>query len=235
MSIISVHRSDTRGHIKLDWLDSYHSFSFGQYYDPTKMGFGTLRVLNDDTIEGGGGFGMHPHKDMEIITLVLEGELEHQDSMGNSSIIRSGQIQVMSAGTGIYHSEINPNPYKTVKLLQLWIIPDTYSVTPRYQQLPITTTPNLLTLILSPNQGDTTVWIHQQSWFSIGTFDPHKEFSYTLNNKENGLYIFVIDGTFVIDGEVLGKRDAYGISYLSSPLTIQSLQPNSSILIIETP
>ena len=185
-----VHKADTRGHANHGWLDSHHSFSFSSYYNPERMNFGAIRVLNDDVVAGGQGFGTHPHQNMEIISIPLEGDLEHKDSMGNTVVINQGDVQAMSAGTGIYHSEYNKNTDKEVKFLQIWVIPNQENVTPKFDQISIRdlAKENTFYQILSPNQEDEGVWIHQDAWFHLGTFDEGKETSYDLKKQGNGVY-----------------------------------------------
>ena len=167
-----IHKANQRGHADFGWLDSYHSFSFGNYYDPEKIHFGALRVLNDDVVIGGRGFGFHPHDNMEIISIPLEGDLEHKDSLGSQAVIRSGDVQVMSAGTGIVHSEYNQSKTEPVKFLQIWIVPSRQNVKPRYDQITLgILEPNKFHLIVSPDPSDEGVWIHQQAWLHIGSFD----------------------------------------------------------------
>lgn len=212
MKIIK-HKSNSRGHADHGWLNSYHSFSFGNYYDPNRMNFGVLRVLNDDTVAAGRGFGTHPHKNMEIISIPLEGDLQHMDDLGNSTVIKSGDVQVMSAGTGVSHSEYNKNQDKEVKFLQIWIIPNKEEVTPRYDQISIKdlATKNSLYQILSPSPDDAGVWIHQNAWFYLGDYESGKTDSYQLKHKKNGVYIFVLEGEVEIANEILDKRDGFGI------------------------
>ena len=196
------------------WLQSYHTFSFANYYNPERMNFGVLRVLNDDTVQAGRGFGTHPHDNMEIISIPLEGDLEHKDSMGNVAVIRNGDVQVMSAGTGIYHSEYNKNSDKTVKFLQIWVFPNKRNVTPRYDQITLNLADrkNKLQQILSPNPDDEGVWIHQNAWFHIGTLDEGFETTYTLKGGNgNGVYIFVLNGDVTANGQALHARDGLGI------------------------
>lgn len=231
-----LHTADSRGHANHGWLDSYHTFSFGQYYDPERVHFGVLRVLNDDTVTGGMGFGRHPHDNMEIISIPLEGDLKHQDSMGNTAVIKQGDIQVMSAGTGIYHSEHNANTDQTVKFLQIWVFPNKKNVEPRYDQITLNpaNSHNQLEQILSPNPDDAGVWIHQNAWFHLGAFDMDTATSYTQKNNANGSYFFVIDGSFEIDGITLHKRDGLGVTEASMH-TIKSLQEGSRLMIMEVP
>ena len=173
-----LHKANTRGNANHGWLNAFHSFSFGSWYNPERVQFGTLRVLNDDTIAGGMGFGTHPHDNMEIITIPLEGDLAHKDSMGNSAVIKTGDIQVMSAGTGVEHSEFNPNADLQTKLFQIWLFPKYRDVAPRYQQITLDKSlqKNNFAQILSPNQDDEGVWIHQDAWFYLSDFDDDFDF-----------------------------------------------------------
>ncbi|MFQ3174901.1 MAG: redox-sensitive bicupin YhaK (pirin superfamily) [Flavobacterium sp.] len=208
-----LHKADTRGHADHGWLNAYHSFSFASWYNPERVQFGALRVLNDDTIAAGMGFGTHPHDNMEIITIPLEGDLAHKDSMGNTETIKTGDVQVMSAGTGVKHSEFNPNADLRTKLLQIWVYPNQQNVDPRYQQ--ITLNPddrkNKLQQILSPNAEDDGAWIHQDAWFHLGKFDKGVEATYNLKKEGNGVYTFILSGKLTIDGQELETRDGYGI------------------------
>jgi redox-sensitive bicupin YhaK (pirin superfamily) len=209
-----LHKANERGHAAHGWLNAYHSFSFANWYNPDKVQFGVLRVLNDDTIAPGMGFGTHPHDNMEIITIPLEGDLAHKDSMGNEEIIKFGDVQVMSAGTGIRHSEFNPNEDKRTKLLQIWLFPNKRNVEPRYQQitLDVKDRQNKLQQILSPNPEDAGVWIHQDAWFHMGKFEKGITETYTVKRNENGVYAFIISGTVTINGQTLETRDALGIT-----------------------
>jgi quercetin 2,3-dioxygenase len=209
-----LHLANTRGHANHGWLNSYHSFSFANYYNPDRMHFGVLRVLNDDTVAAGQGFGTHPHDNMEIISIPLEGDLEHKDSMGNTAVIRNGDVQVMSAGSGITHSEYNKNASKLVKFLQIWVFPNKRNVTPRYDQitLKLEDRKNKFQQILSPNANDAGVWIHQNAWFHLGTFDAGRKATYKLKGGTGqGVYVFVLNGEVSVDGQKLGPRDGYGI------------------------
>ena len=229
------HSSETRGHADHGWLNANHSFSFGNYFDPKRMNFGALQVLNDDTIYPGKGFGTHPHNNMEIITIPLKGDLEHKDSMGNIGAINEGEIQVMSAGTGVYHSEYNKNSDKFINLLQVWIIPKKQDVKPRYDQLSIKglKKKNNIYQILSPYPEDEGVWIHQDAWFHLGDFEEQTSIDYVLKKKGNGVYIFVIDGAFEIANEKLKKRDALGV-WNTDSIKIET-QSVSEILLMEVP
>lgn len=231
-----IHRANTRGHANHGWLDTYHTFSFASYHNPERVHFGALRVLNDDIVDGGMGFGMHPHDNMEIISIPLEGDLEHKDSMGNIGVIKQGDIQVMSAGKGVYHSEYNKNKDKRVKLLQIWVFPNKQDVDPRYDQ--ITLNPedkkNKFQQIVSPNPEDNGMWIHQNAWFNLGEFDKDITQAYKLNDKTNGVYVFIIKGKADIEGQQLDTRDGMGI-WSTDSLTITTLEPETEILLMEVP
>jgi redox-sensitive bicupin YhaK (pirin superfamily) len=208
-----LHKADTRGDANHGWLHSKHTFSFANYYNPERMHFGVLRVLNDDTVAGGKGFGTHPHDNMEIISIPLEGDLEHKDSMGNVAVIKNGEIQVMSAGTGIQHSEYNKSSDSTVKFLQIWVFPNKKNVTPRYDQIPLNLEDrkNKLQQILSPNPDDAGVWIHQNAWFHLANFDKGTTTEYQFKAKGNGLYVFNLKGDIKADNQLLHTRDGFGI------------------------
>ncbi|WET71912.1 pirin family protein [Sphingobacterium sp.] len=208
-----LHKAATRGHANHGWLESNHTFSFANYHNPERMHFGVLRVLNDDMVAEGRGFGKHPHDNMEIISIPLEGDLQHEDSMGNKAIIRKGDIQVMSAGTGIIHSEYNKNTDQVVKFLQIWVYPNQRNVSPRYDQitLDITQRQNKFQQILSPNPEDEGVWIHQDAWFSMGHFDQDVQTKYQIKKAGNGVYVFVIKGSVTVEGQELESRDGFGI------------------------
>ncbi|SDZ91977.1 hypothetical protein SAMN05443667_101292 [Flavobacterium gillisiae] len=208
-----LHKADTRGHADHGWLNAYHSFSFGSWYNADRVQFGALRVLNDDTIAAGMGFGTHPHDNMEIITIPLEGDLAHKDSMGNTEIIKNGDVQVMSAGTGVKHSEFNPNEDQRTKLLQIWVFPNKRNVEPRYQQISLNPEErkNKLQQILSPNAEDEGVWIHQDAWFHLGKFDKGVTAAYDIKKEGNGVYAFILSGKLTINGQELETRDGFGI------------------------
>jgi redox-sensitive bicupin YhaK (pirin superfamily) len=230
-----LHTADSRGHADHGWLNSYHSFSFANYHNPERMNFGVLRVLNDDTVSGGQGFGQHPHKNMEIISIPLKGDLEHKDSMGNTTVIKEGDVQVMSAGTGVFHSEYNKNKNEEVKFLQIWVFPKTQNVSPRYDQISTRdlAVKNSFYQILSPDKTGQGVWIHQDAWFSLGDFEMGNISTYTLNNPGNGLYIFVLEGKITIEDQILNRRDALGI-WDTDQITLTSNAP-SKILLMEVP
>lgn len=230
-----LHKAETRGHARHGWLDTYHTFSFARYHNPERVHFGALRVLNDDVVAPGKGFGTHPHDNMEIITLPLEGDLEHKDSMGNTSVIRSGDIQVMSAGTGITHSEYNKNFDKEVKLLQIWIFPREKNLTPRYDQVALKTieAENKFYQILSPHPDDQGVWIHQDAWFHLGKFKEGTGDTYEVKKSGNGVYVFVIEGEVTVADEKLYKRDGLGL-WDTTSFTVQARTP-ATVLLMEIP
>jgi redox-sensitive bicupin YhaK (pirin superfamily) len=236
MENMILHKADSRGLANHGWLKSHHTFSFANYYNPERMHFGVLRVLNDDTVQAGMGFGVHPHDNMEIISIPLEGDLEHKDSMGNVAVIKKGDIQVMSAGTGITHSEYNKNADKQVKFLQIWVIPNKKNVSPRYDQISLQSEDrqNRLQQILSPSADDDGVWIHQNAWFHLGCFDNGKSLDYTIRDAKNGVYAFVLKGKFALNGQILDTRDGIGIWDISS-LALKSLADTSEILLMEVP
>lgn len=228
------HPADQRGHANHGWLDAHHSFSFASWYDPSKIHFGALRVLNDDKIDGGMGFGTHPHDNMEIITIPLVGALKHRDSMGNEATITAGEIQVMSAGTGIQHSEFNATNGE-LNLFQIWVFPNKKNVTPRYDQQLLDTAKmkNNFAQILSPDPADDGVWIHQDAWFHLGEFDKGLTANYTVKSANNGVYVFVVEGQITINGQVLNKRDALGV-WNTADVAI-SFTENSKVLLLDVP
>ena len=233
---VVIHKAGTRGHANHGWLDSHHSFSFANYYNPERMHFGVLRVLNDDRVDAGMGFGTHPHDNMEIISIPLEGNLEHKDSMGNMAVIKHGDIQAMSAGTGIFHSEYNQSKTEPVKFLQIWVFPSKKNVTPRYDQITLNVDDrhNKLQQILSPHATDEGVWIHQNAWFHLGKFDRNMETSYKIKSKGNGVYAFLLSGSMIIDGHEINTRDGIGI-WDTDQIHITSTAPGSEVLLMEVP
>lgn len=230
-----LHKAATRGNANHGWLHSHHTFSFANYYNPERMHFGVLRVLNDDVVAPGMGFGTHPHDNMEIISIPLEGDLEHKDSMGNQAVIRQGDVQVLSAGTGIYHSEYNYNKDKDVKFLQIWMFPNKRNVSPRYDQITLNTQPSTgeWQQVLSPNPEDDGVWVHQNAWFNIGKFKAGEETTYKIQNPRNGVYAFVLEGSLSIAGQDLSKRDGFGI-WDTDEITVKASE-NARVLLMDVP
>lgn len=228
------HPANQRGHANHGWLDAHHSFSFASWYDPLKMHFGALRVLNDDKIAGDMGFGTHPHDNMEIITIPLLGALKHRDSMGNEAMITAGEIQVMSAGTGIQHSEYNATS-GDLNLFQIWVFPNKKNVTPRYDQQLLDTAKmkNNFAQILSPDPTDDGVWIHQNAWFHLGEFDKGQEADYSIKTANNGVYVFVVDGQITVNGQQLNKRDALGVWDTTNCSII--FNEKSKVLLLDVP
>lgn len=231
-----LHRAETRGAADFGWLKARYTFSFASYYDPKRIHFGVLRVLNDDIVDGGMGFGTHPHDNMEIITIPLEGAIEHKDSMGNGSVIHAGDIQVMSAGSGITHSEYNHYEDRVARLLQIWLFPNKKNVEPRYGQLSLDTTQqnNRFQQIVSPDPEDDGLWIHQDAWFHLGRFEKDVETTYKVKRPENGVYVFVIKGEVLVNGQTMFTRDGIGISGLET-ITFKSLADDTQILLMDIP
>jgi hypothetical protein len=229
------HAADSRGNANHGWLKSKHTFSFANYHDPERMGFGALRVINDDFVIGGQGFGKHSHRDMEIISIPLSGKLGHGDNIGNNGIIETGEIQVMSAGTGITHSEMNGDDKEEVKFLQIWVIPNKMNVEPRYQQVRMDDIlkPNEFNQVLSPNADDAGVWIHQDAWFSMGDFDKGVTQTYQLKDPNNGVYVFVISGKVVVNGNTLDTRDGLGV-WDTKNFTMDVID-DAKVLLMEVP
>ncbi|WP_317900267.1 pirin family protein [Aurantibacillus circumpalustris] len=230
-----LHKAETRGHANHGWLNSHHSFSFANYYNPERMHFGVLRVLNDDQVEAGMGFGTHPHDNMEIISIPLEGDLEHKDSMGTVAVIKNGDVQVMSAGTGITHSEYNKNKDKLVKFLQIWVFPNRKNVKPRYDQITLKESDrhNKLQQIVSPSPDDEGAWINQNAWFQLGKFDKGVKTDYAIKAKGNGVYAFILSGDVTINGQKLNKRDGLGI-WDTDKLNIQA-DSDAEFLLMDVP
>lgn len=227
------HSANSRGHADHGWLNAKHSFSFASWYNPERIHFGMLRVLNDDIVAGGMGFGKHPHDNMEIITIPLAGSIQHEDSMGFSEVIQAGEVQVMSAGTGIYHSEYNPSPNEELNLFQIWIFPNQKQVAPRYAQRKYELINGAFTTLVGPEKSGIATWIHQDAWLSMGMFDTDATISYVLNNPNNGAYIMLIEGAIQIGEQVLQQKDAIGISN-TSQIEIK-IQQKAKILVIEVP
>jgi hypothetical protein len=227
-----IHKANERGNVNHGWLKANHSFSFANYYDPKKEQFGTLRVLNDDIVEAGFGFGMHPHNNMEIVTIPLKGALKHKDSTGNEGIIKAGDVQIMSAGKGIMHSEM-ATADEDVNLFQIWVFPKKVNIEPRYDQrfFDEKERSNNWQIVVSPNEEHQALWINQDAYFSLGNFDSST--SYKLNKEDNGVYLMVIEGKIKIDGNVLSNRDAIGITD-AKDFSINVLKP-AKLLVIEIP
>lgn len=214
MSKKVIHKANTRGHGNHGWLNSHHTFSFARYYDPERMGFGLLRVLNDDVVAPGMGFGTHPHDNMEIVSIPLKGSLAHQDSTGTSEVIRTDEVQIMSAGSGLTHSEFNASKTESVNFLQIWVFPKEQNIQPRYEQKAYKPEDrqNKLQTVISPEKGGDALWINQDAWFTLGTLKAGFSENYQLHKQGNGLYAFVLEGEVEIDGEKLEKRDGMGMS-----------------------
>ncbi len=236
MNASVLHSADSRGMADHGWLKSRHTFSFSNYHDPERMHFGALRVLNDDWVAPGMGFSTHPHSNMEIISIVMEGELEHKDSMGTVSRIKEGDVQVMSAGSGVSHSEYNASDTLPVRFLQIWIFPNQKNVSPRYDQISLENS-NLndqFHQIVSPNSSESGVWIRQSAWLYMGNFAKGVATDYSLKLKGNGAYFFILEGEFRVNETQLRRRDGLGIPEMET-IHIESLKDNSKILVIEVP
>lgn len=236
MSNMVLHKAATRGHADHGWLNAHHTFSFANYYDPERMHFGVLRVLNDDAIAAGKGFGTHPHDNMEIITIPLAGTIAHKDSMGNSGTINAGEVQVMSAGTGITHSEFNHKADAELRLLQIWMFPRKRNVTPRYAQIGLDpkASENAFQQVLSPDPDDAGVWVHQDAWFNLGRFDGGKKVDYRVKRAGNGVYAFIIEGEATINGQALEQRDGLGVWDVEN-LDITTGKNGARILLMDVP
>ncbi len=229
------HENQSRGLADHGWLKSRHTFSFADYYNPESMNFGLLRVLNDDIVTPSMGFGTHPHENMEIISIPLSGALRHQDSMGNKHIISTGEVQIMSAGSGITHSEYNDSSSEDVNFLQIWVLPKEKDITPRYDQKLFDegNRKNRFQLLVAPENSEETVLINQDAWFSLADIEAERQVVYEKNDKKNGVYFFVIEGNVNIDGNAVKKRDGLGIvDGKTYPIVAQS---KAQILAIEVP
>ncbi len=231
----TIHKSNTRGFANHGWLKATHTFSFAGYYDPDRTRFGVLRVLNDDIIEGGMGFETHPHDNMEIITIPISGALEHKDSMGNHGVINAGDVQVMSAGSGVQHSEFNANPDIDANTLQIWLFTKIKNVEPRYQQISLKKEEmkNKFLQVVSPDPEDKGTWIHQDAWFHLGEFNSDSEIKYDIKKQNNGAYIFIIEGSAIIEDEKLEKRDGIGI-WDTDKINLK-ISEGSKVLIMDVP
>lgn len=230
-----IHKASERGHVDHGWLNAHHSFSFASWYDPSKVHFGLLRVLNDDIVAGGTGFGRHPHDNMEIVTIPLEGALKHKDSTGGEGVIRKGEVQIMSAGSGIYHSEENASKTEAVNLFQVWVFPKERNIQPRYDQRMFEKEKrmNQLCTVVSPDKNDDALWINQDAYFSLGAWDNATTIDYKIRHKGNGAYIMIVEGSAEIEGKALGKRDAIGVWDTESVKI--NVTANTEVLVIEVP
>lgn len=228
--------ANQRGHTLIDWLDSWHTFSFGQYYDPRFMGFSVLRVINDDVVAPGQGFGTHPHDNMEIVSIVLKGELEHRDSMGNGTIIKAGEIQKMTAGSGITHSEFNPSPKEPVHFLQIWILPDVRDLKPSYQQkeYPPKTYTNQLKLIVSPDGRDDSIMISQDAEIWQTLLEADKTVSFDVTDKRR-VWIHIAEGAVAVNGQPLVAGDGLAISDENAVVDLRGIDDKSNILVFNLP
>ncbi len=231
-----IYPASGRGHANLGWLDSYHSFSFGNWYDEAKVHFGALRVLNDDRVTGGAGFGLHPHDNMEIVSIPFSGALTHKDSTGTDGIIKTGDVQIMSAGSGIRHSEYNASKTDPAKFLQIWVIPKVRDIKPRYDQKTFDLEARIgkWQVVVSPDESEGGVWINQDARFALTRLDSGQEISFTPKFKGNGVYLFVLEGSIEVEAAKLGKRDAIGISGTDN-FTIQAGAERTELLAIEVP
>lgn len=230
-----LHNANTRGHVNHGWLDSHHTFSFAGYHDPTRVNFGALRVLNDDIVKGGNGFGQHPHDNMEIISIPLRGALEHGDNTGGRGIIKSGEVQIMSAGSGITHSERNASKTEDVSFLQIWVFPKVRNIEPRYDQKVFLSADRLdkFQTVVSPEENLTSLWINQDAWFSIGRLSKGFSTEYAVNKGTNGVYAFVLEGDISINGQKLNRRDGLGVWEIDK-ITLSS-DSDSEVLLMEVP
>jgi quercetin 2,3-dioxygenase len=230
-----LHKAETRGRANHGWLDSHHTFSFAHYYNPERVQFGVLRVLNDDIVDGGKGFGTHPHDNMEIISIPLSGDLEHKDSMGNTTVIQQNDVQIMSAGTGIYHSEYNKNKDQKVNFLQIWVFPKQENIQPRYGQKTFNPEErvNKLQQVITPAKDGEGIWINQDAWFHLGNLKKDFSTTYDVKQKGNGVYAFVISGDVTINGQKLSKRDGLGV-WETDKLDINA-DADAEILLMEVP
>lgn len=230
-----LHRADSRGRSKLDWLQARHTFSFADYRDENRVRFGLLRVINDDLIQPGGGFGMHPHANMEIVTIPLSGALRHEDSMGNTQEIRAGEVQIMSAGSGLLHSEFNASHTESANILQIWVFPKLRDIAPRYDQKTFSADErqNRLQNIVSPDAADGSVSINQDAWFWRGDFDAGERFSYRPRQVENGIYLFVIDGSVRVGDANLNARD--GLAFAEPGSLEVTINESSQLIVMDVP
>ncbi|UAY51752.1 pirin family protein [Ferruginibacter albus] len=230
-----LQKASERGHANHGWLDAQHYFSFAGYHNPEKVHFGLLRVLNDDTVAGGGGFPTHPHDNMEIVTIPHSGALQHKDSTGGQGIIKAGDVQIMSAGSGVRHSEFNASTTEPVNLFQLWVFPKKRNIEPRYDQrtFDINDRINKWQTVVSPVEADNALWINQDARFSLTKIEKSKELAYSNAFKGNGVYLVVINGSVTVNGTTLNKRDALGV-WDTDSFTIQANE-DAELLAVEVP
>lgn len=230
-----IHKAAERGAADHGWLNAKHSFSFAGYHNPDKVHFGALRVLNDDIIAGGGGFPTHPHDNMEIVTIPLTGALQHKDSTGGEGVIQAGDVQIMSAGTGVRHSEFNASATESVNLFQCWLFPKEVNIKPRYDQrtFALEDRVNKWQIVVSPLEDDKALWINQDARFLLTKIEAGKELPYSNAFTGNGVYIMVINGAVTIGGHELTKRDAIGVSEADSFTIVAST--DAELLAIEVP
>jgi redox-sensitive bicupin YhaK (pirin superfamily) len=229
-----LYKAETRGHRYNGWLETYNTFSFADYFDPERIHFGALRVVNDDIIKGGEGFGSHLHNNMEIVLIPLSGTLEHRDSLGHVCTINPGDIQVLSAGSGVVHSMYNADSEKPVNLFQIWVLPKEKDIAPKYEQksFDFINSCNELVHLIAPNKENGCLYLNQDAWFSIGTFTKGKSFDYKLQKEGNGLYAMVVEGKFELSGEILQHRDGIGV-FETGEVEIKSLSDTGRILLID--
>jgi redox-sensitive bicupin YhaK (pirin superfamily) len=226
-----VHKSDSRGYHDYGWLKTRHTFSFSRYFNPERMSFGVLRVLNDDIVAGGSGFDTHPHDNMEIVSIPIEGTMVHKDSTGHEMVIREDDVQIMSAGSGLYHSEYNHSVSEELNFLQIWIIPKIRNIDPRYEQKTFQFQ-NSLKTVISPDLPE-TLWINQDAYISLGQTEQDQQFHYSVRKDVNGLYFFVIEGKIMLENEVLERRDGMGLTDIQS--VVIRTAPHSRFLLMEVP
>jgi redox-sensitive bicupin YhaK (pirin superfamily) len=230
-----IHTADSRGSVDFGWLKSKHTFSFGSYHNESRTNFGALRVLNDDHVTGGAGFGTHPHRNMEIISIPLQGVMEHKDSMQNIATLEPGKIQVMSAGSGVTHSEYNKSATEDLKFLQIWLVPNKQNVAPRYDEfvMDYSKMKNQFLQILSPNPDENGVWVHQNAWFHMADIDKEHSLEYNLKNIAHGVYVFVLEGELEVNDRELNHRDGAGF-WETISLTFKA-KKQTRVLLMEVP
>jgi redox-sensitive bicupin YhaK (pirin superfamily) len=231
-----LHTSDSRGAANLGWLQSRHTFSFSSYYNPARERFGLLRVLNDDIVAPGMGFGAHGHDNMEIVSIPLKGTLSHQDSTGRAEDIRTGDVQIMSAGSGIRHSEMNRNQAEPVHFLQIWVFPKLRDIAPRYDQKTFDAAQRLnhWQIVVSPTGEQNAITINQDAWFNLAKLQAGKSVDYSPRKQGNGLYLLVLEGAVTVGSQTLNRRDGYGMWEVSQPVTVTATA-DADLLLIDVP